>query len=321
MKTKLLLSAFFLSIGLFISAQDSLNIATLKLNKRQILIGDQFELILDINLFNTLNIKDINIKDSLDNRVEILQEFSIDTLNSSSKSLHLQKRYLLSCFDSAWIVFKPIQLYAFENNSDSLGVLLTTNTDSIFVNAPTIDEKAEIKDIKTIEDEPFQWKEIYPYLIGIAITLLFAITGYLIYRRWKKKLPILELFKTKPKPAHILAFEQLKILDDKKLWHTGQVKEYYTELSDIFRLYLENRFQIPALEQITDEIIESLNSLKIDYDLIALISEMLKLADSVKFAKFSPLPNENSKAWDVVFTFVDKTKLNTEDEARKEANI
>lgn len=321
MKIKLLLNILFLNFGLVLYAQDSLNSASIRLNKSQIIIGEQFELILDIKISNDFIINNLNIIDSLDNRLELLHEFEFDTIKYDSKNLQLQKHYLLTCFDSAMIQIKPIQIFFHRKNFDSVQVFCFTNQDSLYVNTLTIENNASIKDVKTIEGEPFQWKEIYPYLLGISIALAMAILFFLLYRRWKKNLPVLEIFKPKAKPAHILAFEQLKELDNKKLWHSGQVKEYYTELSDIFRLYLENRFQIPALEQITEEIINSLNLLNLDNELIHGISEMLKLADSVKFAKFNPLPNENTKAIETVFAFVDKTKISTEADNRKEANI
>jgi hypothetical protein len=93
------------------------------------------------------------------------------------------------------------------------------------------------------------------------------------------------------------------------LWQQNRIKEYYTELTDIIRVYIENRFLIMAMEQVTDEILGRFSCTKlIDSFMYDKLSHMLSLADMVKFAKAIPLPDENDLVLKNAYDFVIKTK-------------
>ena len=65
-------------------------------------------------------------------------------------------------------------------------------------------------------------------------------------------------------PAHVTALEKLEKLKEEKLWQQGKLKLYYSELSDITRQYIEQRFYINAMEQVTDEIMYSFRTVNIN---------------------------------------------------------
>src|SRR5690606_19840504 len=50
----------------------------------------------------------------------------------------------------------------------------------------------------------------------------------------------------------------LKKLEEKQLIEKGAIKDYYSELTDIARTYLEEAVKIPAMENTTAELIENL---------------------------------------------------------------
>ena len=56
------------------------------------------------------------------------------------------------------------------------------------------------------------------------------------------------------------ALQRLLELDEKDLLKQNKVKAYYTELTDILRLYLWNRYSIRTLERTSEEILESLRN-------------------------------------------------------------
>jgi hypothetical protein len=90
----------------------------------------------------------------------------------------------------------------------------------------------------------------------------------------------------------------LSELESKQLWQQQQVKEYYIELTDIVRNYIEDRFKTPAMELTTDELLQKA---KVHRDLIpyyGLLSIILQTADLAKFAKAQPLPQEHTDAID-----------------------
>ena len=133
--------------------------------------------------------------------------------------------------------------------------------------------------------------------------------------------PILQL-RSKPKlPPHVIAMEALENLRLKKLWQAGKVKEYYTEMTDIIRYYIEGRFSIYAMEMTTDEIMQSLKAHEDGSAARDLLRDTLVLADLVKFAKAQPLPLDNEQSLNQCIDFVKATKPVAEVSETKENDI
>ena len=131
---------------------------------------------------------------------------------------------------------------------------------------------------------------------------------YSLFYLKRKKASLTEVKKDK-RPAHIIALEQLQKLTTEQLWQQGKVKLYYTELTDILRQYIENRYHIPALEQVTHQIIKDMKNASVSEQSLMQFKEILELADLVKFAKAEPLQNENELCLKNALEFVEKTKL------------
>ena len=95
-----------------------------------------------------------------------------------------------------------------------------------------------------------------------------------------------------------MALQRLNELDGKQLWQKNKIKQYYVELTDIVRTYIERELKIPALESTTDELMETIgdfntsSSLNIPNETVDKLNNLLKDADLVKFAKFKPLVND-----------------------------
>jgi hypothetical protein len=92
------------------------------------------------------------------------------------------------------------------------------------------------------------------------------------------------------------------------LWQKGEVKKYHSAITDILRNYLERRFYFNAMEQTTDEILFSLNNYEVAQGSEIVLMQILATADLVKFAKFQPLPDENSLSMKNAFQFIEMTK-------------
>ena len=106
----------------------------------------------------------------------------------------------------------------------------------------------------------------------------------------------------------------------KQLWQTQQFKVYYTELTDILRRYISNRYAIEAMEQTTDDIVTEFRKnkeLKEKKDEIKLLTDVLQIADLVKFAKWQPLPDECERSFHQVSQFIDQTKEITIENSEK----
>jgi hypothetical protein len=99
-------------------------------------------------------------------------------------------------------------------------------------------------------------------------------------------------------PPYQEAMFKLNELDEKLLWQNNKVKQYYSELTDIIRGYIERELKLPALEKTTDEIIETLQdfndaeTILTTKETIVKLKKLLQEADLVKFAKSKPLALE-----------------------------
>jgi len=155
------------------------------------------------------------------------------------------------------------------------------------------------------------------FLWGLLAILIIATAIYLYYRIKNKK-PIIPIPEKPQDPPYVIALRELNLLKDKKLWQKQQYKQYYSELTDILRIYLEKQFQIPAMESLSYEIIQYLKEKMFNEDLIKNMQALLTTADFVKFAKATPLPDENDWHWKNAIAFVEQTKpINLEEKETK----
>jgi hypothetical protein len=111
--------------------------------------------------------------------------------------------------------------------------------------------------------------------------------------------------------------QSIEKVKEEKSWQHAEPKEYYTQLTDILRTYIQGRFGINAMEMTSSEIINALmeNVQKSKEDLNELI-ELFRTADLVKFAKHNPMINENDANLLNAIDFINETKP-TDEESMK----
>jgi len=174
-------------------------------------------------------------------------------------------------------------------------------------NSPIANPYGEIKDLKPIIEEPLKFQDFAPYLIGIILLvgLIFAIYYFVNKSKQPEPAPEPEVWT----PAHNIALTNLQDLKSKQLWQNGEVKEYQTQLTNIIRKYLENRFDINALEMTSDDIVYHLKKkTTVSDNQQAKVKDILQIADLVKFAKANPPVNFNEQFWNDAEKFVQETK-------------
>ena len=94
-------------------------------------------------------------------------------------------------------------------------------------------------------------------------------------------------------------------------------KEYYTELTDVLRNYMAERFGFNAMEMTSSEIIDKLQDIS-DKESIKDLMFLFQTADLVKFAKHSPLMNENDMNLVNAVDFINNTKVEPDPNAKPE---
>ncbi len=280
-----------------------------KLDTNQILIGDQVKLSLEIvrDKQTAITFPELGNAIKLDSvrTIEILA-LQKDTAAQSSGMAKDVLTYTLTVFDSGYYVIPPISFKYKSSGSDSFSTI-HSEAMLLTVKSIEIDTASAIKPIKEPLTLPFQLREILIELV-IGGVILVAIAAGILYFSLRKKKPVLIRKFVRKEPPHETALNKLRALDEKKLWQQGEVKPFYSELSEIIREYLENRYSFPALESTTDEIMDRIVVSGISNKMREDLRIMLQTADLVKFAKAQPLPDEHKKFMDGSVEFVKTTR-------------
>ena len=146
---------------------------------------------------------------------------------------------------------------------------------------------------------------------------LIIVVVYLIVR-YRDNKPIIRTIKVEPKlPPHQQALKDIERIKAEKSWQKGEAKNYYTELTDVIRIYIKERFGFNALEMTSSEIIDRLLQEK-DQKLIEELKSLFMTADLVKFAKHNPLINENDLNLVNAIDFINQTKVEVDPNAKPE---
>lgn len=241
-----------------------------------------------------LNIGDLEINHEATSDVDSIK-------NESEWILHQQ--LVLASFDTGYF---PIPPFEFIINEDTF----PTQPQLVKISGVAIDTTdLTVKPIKDTLGAPITFMDIFwPYGV-IAIAAILLIIGLVTFLVSRQKPGYLVEAPKIVVPPHVWALQELEKLKSESLWQNGSIKDYYIRISEIFRQYIELRFEQPALESTTVEIVNRLKLLGIDQSLIEKSNATLQLADYVKFAKAKPTENEHIQSFQTVLDFVNTTKI------------
>lgn len=276
--------------------------ATASSKQKEYVIGDWIPVDLFVSAPTNNKVVFPSLKDSISETIEIANFTPIDTVKKAGQNEYHQLVNMI-VFDTGQIHLPQFQ-FAINNN----GKIDTITTDPILVHVAgvKIDTTKDIKDIKVPLKIPYTFQEILPYILGILILLLLIVlVVWFLKNRKKKQPPVDERFTL---PPHVWALKELDKLQKEKLWQTGEVKTYYSRLTDIARSYIELRYRIPAMEKTTEELMYSMHKGLMKQSLKKELNDVLILSDFVKFAKAQPDFIENENAMKVVHDFIESTK-------------
>jgi len=275
--------------------------ATAKSDTTTILIGQQFNLRLELTHSKNQSVPWIEIPDTI-GKLEVVQKSKIDTLASDSSVLVRRQTLTITGFDSGFYVITPFR-FAFSQPGDTAEYAAETDPLLITVNTIPVDTTKAIKDIKGPVEVPWTLADFLPYIGGVIVAALLVWLIYYLVRKYRKK-PVEHVPVVPSRPAHEIAIEELKKLEEEKLWQQGNFKSYHTRLTDVIRNYIENRWQITALEQTTDEILAGFSKGMLTDELYLKLKYLLENADLVKFAKLQPVAYENEQSLANAYEFV-----------------
>ena len=309
--TKILLGILLIALNLNVHAEEIKVKA--ELDSSVILIGDQVKLHLQIEYPSNLNILFPVLNDSIGESVEMVERMPLDSIDLGNNRKSMFQDYIVTSFDTGHHVIPPFYFrFAYNDITDSV----KSNPVTLHVfTIPKLDSLMSVMkgpiDIKPPYEAPVTFKEVAPWIMGILLGLgILFLIWYAIKRKREHK-PLFSLPQKPKEPAHVIALRRLDEIKEEKIWQQGRTKEYYSEVTDTLREYIDNRFEINALELTSDEIISAFkyrNSL-MDETTFKNLVRILKNADLVKFAKFEPLPDDNNLALVDAYFFVNQTKV------------
>lgn len=275
-----------------------------RIDAAQITVGDQARLFVEAQHNPaTSKLQWAAIPDTF-NGLEVVEKGKIDTIKNGNIVTYKQ-RVLITGFDSGMHVV-PRFIFTVLPNS---GTPQTLQTDSfpILVQPLAVDTTKPFKGIKDIVGVESSWKDYIGYIIGgiLLAVLIAVIIVYLRKRKQPAPAPIPEGPKETPNEK---AIRLLVELEQQKLWENNNPKEYHTQLVDILRLYMEERFGVNVMELTSDEILQKVALHKEMTSHRMLLTNIFYIADLAKFAKAQPTPQEHMAAMDYAKQFIMATK-------------
>lgn len=292
----------------------------------RIQIGDQILYTITVDQPNDIEVTLPEFKDTLYKSIEILEGPDIDSTYNQEGRIKIIEKYLITAFDSGFYEVPPV--FAETKNENGIKRYFSDYAQLKVsrVNIAPADTTAQIYDIIGPYKAPLTLGEILPWIL-LVIVCGIIVWGLVKYLPRLKKSKTLVNPAIKQDPAHIIAFRDLEKLKEEKLWQKGEIKHYYTRLTEILRQYLENRFNVFSLELTTEETLNALinSGFKKDSS-YKMLNEILSGADLVKFAKHNPDASENEIHFQNSWNFIDITKETVsieenKNEKGKEVNI
>lgn len=236
--------------------------------------------------------------------IELRTSYKADTIDLGSNRIQINYQVPVQAFDSG--TFRLPQFVYVSEGDSACSNALTLNV--VPVNVTAEDPIAGFAPVaepenKSVFDAVPDWLVDYWWII---IALILVIIAFLwAMKKYKKEGTVL---KKKPEPTpYETAISKLRALKARNLWEQGMEKEYFTELTDILRVYLDRRFGINAMEMTSREIMDRLYDSDVK-DKRDYVRQILSVADFVKFAKVRPLPADNIAAYENAVKFVEETK-------------
>lgn len=285
-----------------------------RIDSLQLLIGEQAKVELEVSMDAKQKLQLPFLRDTLVKGVEILDIAKPDTqMLNEGKRMLVKQEYTITSFDSALYYLPPFEVMVDEvpYRSKALAVKVYS------VPVDTLHPE-QFFGPKTVREVPITWEDVSTIVWLTLLMLALGGLAYYLFIRYKDNKPIIKKIKVEPKlPPHQQALQEIERIKGDKTLRTTDPKAYYTELTDVLRTYMEERFGFNAMEMTSSEIIDKLKEIN-DKESIKDLMFLFQTADLVKFAKHSPLMNENDMNLVNAVDFINKTKVEPDPNAKPE---
>lgn len=289
-----------------------------RINVDTILVGQPFDYQLLLTVPKDYNVDWKRFGDTLSKSIEIIKEGELTTTPVENSDNVLMKQQLtLTTFDTGYVYVPEIDIYYSKSLQDSVRYKLHTMEKELYVKTIAVDTTQAFLPINGVIKQYITAKEVLPWaaIVIAVIGILYLI--YYLQKHRKTQQPVVVEKKKPTIPAIVTARAKLADMKDNELWNSLKVKDYYTDLTDIAREYLEGQFEIDAVEMTTDEIMKEVNALDLQDFVKMKLQDTLITADLVKFAKANPSKDENEQSFKDINLFVEDSYAYFQEEKKK----
>ncbi|MBO7462815.1 MAG: hypothetical protein J6T96_09495 [Bacteroidales bacterium] len=248
--------------------------------------------------------------------LEVVSTPKTDTIAGSKQDVTYKFHYMITSFEDSTYTIPSIAVLIDKDSmfTEPLKITFTLlqGIDSTFTSEIDTTKLVRIFDIKDVKDTPWTFAEFWArygniILVILLVALIASAVTYVIIRHRRNK-PIIPFSKPK-EPAENVAFRRLNELKEKNLCEQGKVKEYYSELTEIIKIYLSERYGESVMESTSAETLATISKyVGRNSDPFNNLASIFDLADFAKFAKLQPLPDENARCMNYAFEIVEATR-------------
>jgi hypothetical protein len=188
---------------------------------------------------------------------------------------------------------------------ESLVSPLTITVASVLEEGET--EKRDLKPQASLAHPP-----LWPWLLsGLRLASLIGVVGWLLWTRLRRRpaTAATHVIPIDTRAPEEIAYSELDRIAALNLPAQGELKHHYTLITDCMRSYVQGRYQIPALDRTTTELMTAFRRSHVDRAHVGLFRDLLNDADLVKFAKAHPSNQQANKAVTQARHIVDVTKI------------
>ena len=148
------------------------------------------------------------------------------------------------------------------------------------------EEDTELRDIKPQAD--LEVPPVWPWAAGGLLAVLAIAAAVYVFLKRRGRLEAGLALVVDSRSPYERARDELDRIERLKLLDDGRFKEHYTLVSDCVRLYVQELFEVPALDHTTDEVRSGLRAMSVGPEVSSETVRLLRDADLVKFARLRP---------------------------------
>lgn len=196
----------------------------------------------------------------------------------------------------------PVTFYAEDDT-----IKVTTEPALLYFKSVVAEGDTTLKPMKPNFDFSRPW---WPWILAGSLLIAFLIWWYKFREEPEETATVPEV-EIKPfyNPIKELEKSLYDVKENSAISETKNFKSFYSEIGDAIRTYFEELYNIPALESTSTELIRYLDAYGVDDTLTEKTRIILRKADLVKFAKFTPTLDDAWKTFDHAIEFLERAKL------------